>query len=234
VTLVAHSGGRLLTMNRDEQAARPEDGPRLWQGAPNPYVAPTDLQAGGTWIAANAHGLVCCLVNRYDKPGPGPLSRGAIAPAAMAGRDGREAIDAIAALDHARYAPFTSVVLSRTGDFRADWDGTDFNAAPIAEAAPWMITSATASEYREKRQALFQGLIGSASGADLDEAVSAFHTRRDEATDMWAPMMRRERGQTKSVTQILIDSAHVEMRYWPRESAIARGLHDPDVVLAVA
>jgi hypothetical protein len=232
--LVTDAGRRLLTMNRDEQAVRPEGGPRLWQGAPNAYVAPIDLQAGGTWIAANAQGLVCCLVNRYDKPGPGLLSRGAIAPAAMAARGGQEAIAVIAALDHAQYAPFAAVIVSRSGDFRADWDGAAFNADPITDTAPWMITSAVDAGFREKRSALFQRLIIENTTGDIDEAVSAFHTRRDDATDMWAPMMRRERGQTKSVTQVSIDSAHVEMRYWQRESAIARGLIDPEIVLAVA
>src|SRR3989304_5509280 len=52
----------VVGMNRDESANRPSEPPSLREGDPV-LVAPRDLAAGGTWIGANANGLLLALSN---------------------------------------------------------------------------------------------------------------------------------------------------------------------------
>ena len=65
----------VLGMNRDESFARPAEPPQWIEGDP-PLVAPRDRQAGGTWIGANARGLVMALSNRGGRASPTARSRG--------------------------------------------------------------------------------------------------------------------------------------------------------------
>ncbi|MFL5318695.1 MAG: NRDE family protein, partial [Myxococcaceae bacterium] len=54
----------LVAANRDENLQRPASGPRLWPGA-QPFVAPVDEQAGGSWVGLNARRVFCAITNRY-------------------------------------------------------------------------------------------------------------------------------------------------------------------------
>ena len=73
--------GYTLLFNRDELRTRgPEIAPsetRTDSGVR--YVAPTDSDAGGTWIAANEHGVSVALLNGVESRGSerGGTSRGA-------------------------------------------------------------------------------------------------------------------------------------------------------------
>ncbi|MCX7017196.1 MAG: NRDE family protein [Candidatus Sumerlaeota bacterium] len=64
-TLHRSEDSLLLTMNRDELHSRaPEIPPAIRAGDPA-WMAPTDSQAGGTWIGVNDRGLAVCLLNAY-------------------------------------------------------------------------------------------------------------------------------------------------------------------------
>ena len=69
----------VVAANRDELLSRPSAGPRVWtpvssstaSSAANddvPFVAPEDLQAGGTWLGVNRFGLFVGITNRYGAP----------------------------------------------------------------------------------------------------------------------------------------------------------------------
>lgn len=49
--------------NRDELRGRPATGPRRWPG--EPFVAPRDEQAGGTWLGLTTSGLFVGVTNRF-------------------------------------------------------------------------------------------------------------------------------------------------------------------------
>ena len=53
-----------ILSNRDEQYGRPADG-WGWRGPGPDWFAPIDLEAGGTWIGLNRHGLVAALTNIF-------------------------------------------------------------------------------------------------------------------------------------------------------------------------
>jgi hypothetical protein len=220
-------------MNRDDVIERPESGPRLWSKHGSTFAAPIDLQAGGVWIGVNAHGVIACLLNRYDAGAPvGVSSRGAVVVDAMRASAATEALKRLQALDHLLYSPFTCIVLSLTAGVRFDWDGAHAQAAALDEASPWMTTSSSwaLDEVRKRRQALFAATWS--QPGDPDSKISAFHCRSVEGGDAWAPMMKRESSQTKSVTQVEVGSGRATMKYWRRERALAQGLSDAETALS--
>jgi hypothetical protein len=68
VAIVAlDAGGYLLGHNRDESLARGRAvPPSVSRAAGMEYLAPTDVDAGGTWIAVNRVGLAVSLLNASD------------------------------------------------------------------------------------------------------------------------------------------------------------------------
>lgn len=222
----------IVTMNRDDAAARPEAPPRLWVDRDASFAAPVDLEAGGAWIGLNSHGVIACLLNRYDVTRKGERSRGSVVVAAMAGADATRAAACVEGLDHRLYAPFTCLIVAQTECQRIDWNGERCERAPVRAMTSWMITSSSwrIDEVRARREALFAAHMAN-GGAEA--ALSAFHCQHHPDEEAWAPMMRREASQTKSITQVRIDGAGAEMRYWRRERAVAKGLVAPDQTLSL-
>lgn len=227
VTFVGDSDRLLLTMNRDDAIVRVETPPREAHANEIAYLAPIDVRSGGTWIGVNALGVAACLLNRYDAAPPPTLSRGLIIPEAMGARDANEAMEKVSALEHALFAPFTCLILSRARGFRLDWNGARLESLAIESPPPWMTTSAALTDVRTHREALFERVVLHAD-TNMDDAVSTFHARRDAANERAAPLMQRESWQTMSITQIAFDRDGCDLRYWSRESALANGLTNPD------
>ena len=55
--------GFILTSNRDEKQFRPTLLPAVYDYKNVKLAYPKDVKAGGSWIAANANGKICCLLN---------------------------------------------------------------------------------------------------------------------------------------------------------------------------
>jgi uncharacterized protein with NRDE domain len=65
-----------ILSNRDEAYKRPSGG-WDWRGESGQYFAPVDLEAGGTWIGLNRHGVVVALTNIFPgRRDPAFRSRG--------------------------------------------------------------------------------------------------------------------------------------------------------------
>jgi uncharacterized protein with NRDE domain len=214
----------LVTMNRDDVAARPEAAPTHWPHTKPTFVAPKDMQAGGTWIGVNADGVIACLLNRYDSAPPGRTSRGSIVPEALRASSVDGARNALTMIDHSAYSPFTCVVVSRNGATRLDWTGATLTHTDLAADDTIMLTSSSwkFDEVKAQREALFQRVWS--NGRDAADRVATFHARRETAHDAWAPMMQRPQTETKSVTQVELSPLGAEMRYWTRDAAIENRL----------
>ncbi|HCK85375.1 MAG TPA: hypothetical protein DHW63_12895 [Hyphomonadaceae bacterium] len=213
-----------LTMNRDDAPARAEAPPRVWrEGAPD-FAAPIDLEAGGTWIGVNSAGVAACLLNRYDEAARGARSRGEIVPRALGGQDLTDAAAAVAAIAHSQYSPFTCLIVAEDGALRFDWNGDAIAEQLLCVQRPLMMTS---SSWRFEAVAAWRGALFEDTLAATDAgpvALSDFHCALRPGEEAWAPMMRRDYAHTKSVTQIVIGKDDIELRYWPREQALQRGL----------
>lgn len=233
LTILRDEGRVLVTMNRDDLAGRPEAAPEEWPSAKPTFVAPKDLQAGGTWIGVNANGVIACLLNRYDPAPAGCTSRGSIVLEAMRNASVDDACNALKALDHAAYSPFTCLLVGHDSSTRLDWTGARLTRTNLPASDIIMATSSSwqFDEVKAKREGLFRRIW--ANGGGTADRVATFHSRRDSAHDVWAPMMQRPQSQTKSVTQVELTPRGAEMRYWTRDAAIASQLSAPDVNLVI-
>ncbi|MEZ5958927.1 MAG: NRDE family protein [Hyphomonadaceae bacterium] len=228
LTICRDHGRVLVTMNRDDVTTREEASPTLWPGVDPAFIAPKDLQAGGTWIGVNRYGVIACLLNRYDSAPVGRTSRGAIVIEALRGQSAETASDALFALEHRAYSPFTCMLITDERAERFDWNGSHFERTQLPTARTFMATSSSwrFDEVHAQREALFKQVF--LGGGDVDDSVAAFHAERVSEGDAWAPMMSRPQSQTKSVTQVEIKPGIAEMRYWTREAAISRRLTSPE------
>jgi uncharacterized protein with NRDE domain len=220
-------------MNRDDARERPEAAPSLWTDGQITFAAPRDLQAGGTWIGVNANGIAACLLNRYDGSLAGYVSRGRIVIEAIQGSTFKAACGALEALDHGAFSPFTCIIVDRSNAARFDWTGSSFERSELprtdvmATSSSWQF-----DDVKRRREARFREIW--ASSAVASDRVAAFHGAQEPTHDAWAPMMQRPQSHTKSITQVAISESDVEMRYWTRESVLARGLEAPDTTIQLS
>lgn len=95
----------VVAANRDEVLDRPASSPRRWPG--EPFVAPRDEQAGGTWLGLNVHGLFVGVTNRF--PADKHLdreSRGALVVDALRAKSARALHEQLSGLSPRRYNAF--------------------------------------------------------------------------------------------------------------------------------
>src|SRR5689334_21071522 len=99
----------LLGGNRDEFHARPAAPPSVI--ADDPVIfAGRDLEAGGTWMGRNEHGMVAALTNRRDPafvPPPNVRSRGEIVMGLLRAQDPVAAASWLAAQPAEAFRPFS-------------------------------------------------------------------------------------------------------------------------------
>lgn len=235
LTVLRDSGRLLVTMNRDDIVAREEAPPRLWPDAETDFVAPRDMQAGGTWIGVNCHGIVACLLNRYDAAPAGYVSRGRVVLEAMLGASVDTACGAVTALDHHAYSPFTCLIVGEHAATRLDWTGSHLSQTELSPTEQVMMLTSSSWQFHEvkaQREALFREIW--AQHQDAGDKIAAFHCRRVGAHDAWAPMMQRQSSQTKSVIQVELSSEGAHMHYWTRDAAIDRWLTSPSASTSLA
>jgi len=120
-----------ILSNRDEAYNRPADG-WDWRGSGRHCFAPIDLEAGGTWIGLNRHGLVAALTNIFPgREGSEYRSRGALVTDMLRLNAAAGAADAMArgVTTHSYNKfnllvadPLTAVVFSWAGDTLETYD----------------------------------------------------------------------------------------------------------------
>ena len=221
-----------ITMNRDDVQTRQESPPALHHGASGPFISPRDVQAGGSWIAANDRGLIACLLNRYDPAPQGRTSRGDIVLRAMELASAQAAALALSPAP-GEYSPFTCLLIDREHSVRLDWNGAQITREILAPKPLDMLTSSSWRELdvRAQRTGVMASLTARAS--ELDAVIDAFHCHTEADSDAWTPMMQRPASHTKSITRVRASFDTIEMSYWRRDSVVARGLAAPDIVLAM-
>jgi uncharacterized protein with NRDE domain len=129
----------IAAANRDEFFARPAAPPARFgaNGGRPAFVAPQDLDAGGTWMGANANGVFVGLTNRPATSKPlSARSRGLLVLDALAQRSAAAVAEEVDRQSAERYAPFNLLAT----------DGTD----------TWLVRRS--EDGRQTRQALDPGI----------------------------------------------------------------------------
>ena len=126
-------GSLAVAANRDERYDRPTSQPFVWSAQP-PVLAGRDELAGGTWLAASAHGVIAAVTNRRTADGNDPArpSRGMLPLLACHAESAAGARDVLA--DHlrtTRYNGFNLFVADGDDAFVVESPGARPSFAPV-------------------------------------------------------------------------------------------------------
>lgn len=120
----------LVAANRDEVRSRPATGPRPWVG--EPFVAPLDVQAGGTWLGLNRHGLFVGITNRFPaEKHDGRQSRGTLVVEALRATSARALRATLERLSPARFNTFHLLYADADAGFVTWSDGAHVHHAEL-------------------------------------------------------------------------------------------------------
>lgn len=211
-----HERGYTLWFNRDEQRSRAlAEPPQRFTNESTSFLSPRDTQAGGSWIATNAHGLTLALLNFYTAGNPhtpGLRSRGLLLHDLCLARNIDATLSLLIATRLSDYAPFYLLVIESTKPPRcARWDGMRL-ALPESVNNP-LTTSSVASEavaaFRLRR---YRDLVADNGGTA--EAHMRYHRDFQPEQLAYGTLMCRSDARTVSLTEVRVDDAYSSMRYY--------------------
>lgn len=237
MTWIREPGGYQVFFNRDElktrRAAAP---PAVRLSGTTPCIAPTDGDHGGSWIAANPHGLTLCMLNGYRGPDTGAgfegapaISRGLLLLSLADARSPSEVLQRTGAIQLERFASFRLAAFHPTLPFCfALWQDRELRAGVLADdACPVVSSSFAPDEVAAARRATF------AEAADRRlvnplAAHLAFHVGHGGIAGPRSVCMHREDADTVSFSRVVVDDRQVRFFYAPH--APHQGLPDAPAV----
>lgn len=214
-----------VVFNRDERYSRPEAHPPETDTIDGVRVlAPRDPEGGGTWIAANEHGMVVCLMNNYragshEKPEREYRSRGLLVRSLSPMSDLHRLRSALSDIDLYAYRPFHLIVFPGTFP-PIEWQWNGRKLTEIVGAPPVLTSAGILSDYIAKRRIrLFRKATDDFTTDVSDEKQLSLHRSRRPWPPLTSVAMRwRDRG-TVSLTQVKVTPGDVLMRYQPGDPA---------------
>jgi hypothetical protein len=214
--------GYCLYFNRDERLTRAEGRPPAAFFADGvEIVAPTDAEAGGTWIGVNQFGLTACLLNRYHEspadPRGGWTSRGLLLRSLLSSQSAAALLARVGSRDLAEFQPFTICAVDPTSPVGViDWTG---KALLLAETGrPGMIrTSSGRDQDRAEtlRAATFRTLVPADAPAITPADLDRFHRSHLPERGPFSVCMHRPEAETRSMTSILVGDGMALLSYEP-------------------
>ena len=216
LTWLRREDGYDLFFNRDELATRgPALAPRRERIGDTEVLAPTDSDAGGTWVAANSHGVSLGLLNGRSAYGPSPDfdSRGGLLRSLAHLGSTEEVFRALPPL--ASYRAFSLVVAEPGRELQlAEWDEGHLRTRTIADGERPLTSSSLDSEgVRESRARALAEMVGSREPTVAE--LERFHASHVPERGAFSPCMHREDGGTVSYTHVHVDSGEVTLAYTP-------------------
>jgi uncharacterized protein with NRDE domain len=223
VSWIHTSSGYQLLCNRDERHARKAAlAPVIHKAPGGRFIAPTDGDHGGSWIAVNESGIAFSLVNRYrcfhcsGEKKPKPPSRGLLVTWLADCRSLEEAQGRFDRLDLAAYPPFTIVGLARgRPSLLLHWTGRDSLIEWNGESAMPLTSSSFDDRGVEVyRKRLFQSLVAGRESADVKHLMD-FHASHSPAPSAYSPCMHRDNAETVSFSKVTVRDDVIEFLYYP-------------------
>jgi hypothetical protein len=222
VSWAATAEGYELFCNRDERRARKAaHAPKVSTSRGVRFLAPTDAEAGGTWIAANEHGLTLCLLNRYSE---GELraagefsSRGLLLPDLMSLRDPAEVMRAVVRGGLSHFRPFTLLALAPgSPPAAACWTGQRLLVSDDGDVSLTPLTSSSFNtvEVARARIKLFRRMAASSTNPPT-EILTRFHQSHEPEPGPLSVCMHRPDASTVSFSRVKVNDGSVEFYYQP-------------------
>jgi hypothetical protein len=225
VSWIQNSDRYHLLCNRDEKRTRKRAmPPQFKESLGTRYLAPTDGDSGGSWIAANQYGLSLCLLNGDQLPAPpdamshrrsrGLLLLDLIPLASLADLRGQ-----IVNSDLSCYAPFTLLALELgLPALVGEWNGRQNTlyelASPVSMLTSSSFDTVSVRNYRQERF--------NATAPSLTE-LSRFHRSHSAGPSAYSICMHRADAETVSLSQVCMTAHQVEFVYTP--AAPCRSAH---------
>ncbi|GAB4223307.1 MAG: NRDE family protein [Acidobacteriota bacterium] len=209
----------VVCMNRDERRARrPARPPIVERREGVRVVRPVDGDRGGTWIAANAHGLVLALLNGYrpapEPRPPGAPSRGHLVEALAPAPTADAALARLERLDPTPYAPFHLALIPPPPEPSrlASWDGTSLALRALTDGDRPVVSSTVDPErVRAARRRVWARIVG-AREPDA-QTLERFHRSHEPERGPRSVCMHRDDARTVSFTRVTVDGDGVTMAY---------------------
>jgi len=214
VTWEQYQNGYRMLFNRDERVTRATgSGPRIVEHQGIRAIMPIDNQAGGSWIAVNDLGLGVCLINNYGAeqrlPKIDPPSRGKLVAELAFATNQKQALEMLNALNPQRFNPFDIFVFDSRGiPACRRWDGVHFSEANNPDNFAFSTGFDTEGVVGNRRQLYHQWIQ---EGWDLRD----YHRSHIPRAGSYSVCMHREDAATQSMSEIRVESASVQMTYWP-------------------
>ncbi len=215
--------GFVLTSNRDEKSFRTTVVPQIYRIGKLKVGFPKDVQAGGSWIAANGNGRLCCLLNgafeAHEKKPPYAQSRGTVLLELIFSES--DVFDFFQEKDLSEIEPFTMIVLDQQGGKVRHfnefiWDGSTKHFRELNQklAQIWSSVTLYNSENRKLRNQWFKRFLQENNEKISSEKILAFHSGTHTSDQSIDVVMEREGGmKTVSITQVVPADGKFRMNY---------------------
>jgi len=216
MTWFTKEGGYELFFNRDEQLSRRQaELPAIQKNEIVDYISPTDLDAGGTWIAANQYGITVCLLNHYQfeqiKTYKKWTSRGEIVRSFALTTTLESAEKSFDDLDLNDYRAFRMFIIDQKGNNRLFvWDG---HSARIERnvTTPKSSSSVDSKNVKRRRKNLFRDL-NLIESKDAQQFI-AYHASHLPSRSKDSVCMHRDDAKTVSLSHVNVTDKGIEFSY---------------------
>lgn len=211
-----------LFFNRDEsierQIALP---PKVLTEAETRIIAPTDADAGGTWISVNEFGVAVCLLNHYQFQAPVEqkawVSRGWLVRKLSSVATLAEAETVFAKLNLWEFRAFRMFVMTPAGNNALFvWNGQkprtekQVNQPKTSTAVDW-------EHVKANRKHLYAQSVGfmdtSHNAVKRRRAHLAYHRSHDPAPSSASVCMHRHDANTVSLSHIVVNAESASFSY---------------------
>lgn len=204
------TGDLEIFFNRDERKTRPvAEPPALFESDGVEFLSPRDPKGGGTWMTVNEHGVVVCLLNKWElegRPIPSPKSRGRLVWGMAGISSMTEVAEYLKELEF--YPAFTLVVFASGEERRWDWNGEELSESEAT--MPITSSSYCFTEVKAERERVF------ASG----KRGEAYHLSRGETSSAYTVRMNRPDAQTWSRSRLVVGK-EITWEYWAEQADLA-------------
>jgi hypothetical protein len=204
--------------NRDEKKTRSQaEKPRLYEVAGTKFLSPRDPDGGGTWMLANEHGVVLCLLNRWHEEVGGEkawLSRGQLVWGLAGAKSARSAVEALKNFDLSQRKPFALWAFDEESVLGLDWSGGVLAAAE--ERMPVTSSSHCFQEVSAARKKCFARI----SPSDPEE-LQRYHESAGVESSAFTVRMSRPDAQTMSRSRVRVDGRELWWEYREEQPDLA-------------
>lgn len=209
--------GYQLFFNRDELLTRQRAlRPSIKEHHQVRFIAPTDSDAGGTWISVNQFGTSLCLLNNYGaqakQSGIHWISRGQLVHELAHFADIADVQNHVESTELGHYRPFDLLALSLTRHIRLlSWDGVMLR---VSNTPTMPITSSSFNTEKVIASRLRQFAHYTSSDNPHPEELANYHASHLPDSGPYSVCMHRDNGQTVSFSHISVQADEATFHYY--------------------